>query len=187
MKYDHWSHCIIHIQAKELHGYWQRYHFKNHRLTEYDMNQTFRCWLCVSPSYTLSSYSALCMPLVRDRYLLHMASETSSFRFFIVPNAMMFEVTSSRGENVKNVTCNHPGFLSRKKDFCFIHPKWLDCEFRYDTVWMPNEKRSIEFSGFLAVMFSVGEISRGPATQVHPIHKTMLFWVHVQFLWHKSE
>ena len=39
---------------------------------------------------------------------------------------------------------------------------------------------SIDFSGFVAVSLPSEEYSVDPATHVHPISKTIFFWVHVQ-------
>ena len=54
-------------------------------------------------------------------------NESRASTFFMVSN--MTELTFSRCKNSKKVTCNLPGFLSQKKDFWIVHPKWLHRNF----------------------------------------------------------
>ena len=55
------------------------------------------------------------MPIAEDWYLFPTAKETSFFIFSIV--SMMIESTSGRCEDIENVPCNRPEFLSQKSAF----------------------------------------------------------------------
>ena len=99
---------------------------------------------------------------------------------------MRIELTLRCGENSDKVTCNLPGFLSRKKNFSVVLLKHLDRKFWNDVFWMPNKKPSIKFKNWW-LLYLVGEKSHvDPATQVHPIPETRFFWVHMRFLWQKT-
>ena len=67
------------------------------------------------------------------------------------------------------------------------HNNRLDWKFWNEVFWMPNRKLGIKVSGFVAVMFSFGEISFRPSdpSSFHP--KTTLFWVHMEILWHETK
>ena len=125
-------------------------------------------------------------PLVRDGFLFHTAKETSFFIFSTVSS--MTELTSGRCENSKEVTCNLPGVLFRKKDFRVVPPKRFCQKFWNNVFWMANKKkRSILFSRFVAVVFSVRKIPLRPSNPSSSHSKDNVFWVHVRFLWHKTE
>ena len=86
-----------------------------------------------------------------------------------------------------NHTRDTSRILSRKKVFWVIHPQRVDQEFQNKGFWIPNKQRSINVSGFMAVMSSSEKSYMDPANQVHPIPKTMIFWVHVRWVWHKAK
>ena len=54
-------------------------------------------------------------------------------------------------------------------------------------VWMPNKTPSTKVSGFVAIMFSLEEVSRRPSDPSSSNPKNNVFWVHVRFLWCKTE
>ena len=87
----------------------------------------------------------------------------------------MIELTFGRCENSKKVTCNLPGFLSRKRDFCVMRLKPLHRKLWNDVFWIPEKKRSNTFSGLMTVEFSLGEITlrTSDSSLLHP--KTIFF------------
>ena len=83
---------------------------------------------------------------------------------------MMIELTFSRCEKSNKKHCNFPRFFSCKKDFWVILLERLYQKFcTNDVLGILNIKRSVKISGFVAVMFSIGEIPRRPS-DLCPFH-----------------
>ena len=109
-------------------------------------------------------------------------------RFISFVVSLLIELTFGRCEDSKKVTCDFPGFQSREKHFWAVRQKRLDPEFWNNFLQIPNKECSINFPGFVTVTFSLRQSYIDPATQVHPLPQTMIFfWVHVRFLWHKTK
>ena len=126
-------------------------------------------------------------PLVRDGCLSYTTKEMS-FLFIFSVLTIMIGPTFSRSKNSKKVTCNHPGFSSRKK--------WrLGPSFQTDSTknfevmlfCMPQQKRGTLDFLFFAVRLGAREIPGRP-------EKNTVFWdgmdlgrwwVYVRFLWHR--
>ena len=110
-----------------------------------------------------------------------MAKETSLFLFSNV--SRMIEPTFSRCTNSKKARAFFQDFYPGKE-----HPKRIDQEFRNKNFWILNKRRSIKFFRVCGCcVYLASEKSHvDSAIQVHPIPKTMFFWVHMRFLWHKT-
>ena len=81
----------------------------------------------------------------------------------------------------KTFTWNLPGFLSRKKDFWVVHPKRLDRKLGHDIFGhLTNNVASI-VQGLRLLCLASEKFHVYPATQVHPIPKTMFSWIHMRF------
>ena len=123
--------------------------------------------------------------LVGDGNLSYKANGTSVFLFFVV--TILLELTVGRCGNSKKNQRSFPEFLSRQSWLLVVLLEGLDRKLWNDVFWLSIQKRSIEFSGFVTDMFSLGDNPHKPAIQVHPIQETIFCWVHITFLWHKTE
>ena len=77
--------------------------------------------------------------------------------------------------NLKKVTCNLPGFSSPKKDFWVVLLQWLHQIFLDDVFWMPNKSLALCIEGFWLSSLASEKSHVDPATQLHPVSKTMFF------------
>ena len=99
--------------------------------------------------------------LAGNYYFSH--SKTSA-RIFHVWNCSSVGLTNfwSLEKTQKKSRAIFPDFSTGKNEFWVVHQKRLNRKFWNNVSWIPNKTCSMGFSGFVTVMFSVGEISRRP-------------------------
>ena len=83
--------------------------------------------------------------------------------------------------------CDLLGFLSLKTDSWVVLLQRLDRNFQNDDFEYLTREIALHFQDLWLLCLASQKSHVDPATQVHSIPKTTFFWVHVRFLWCKTD